>query len=115
MFLNFSRIDVSGNSLFAEVEDRRQVLMDKMKVITNKYNEAKRALNTKMAELNTLRAEKFKVNKKWEADMNDTLQENEDLLNKYKGRVFDLEKKLKAEIKKNEQVEETQLTEDSFK
>ncbi|XP_025986220.2 protein Spindly [Solenopsis invicta] len=103
-----------GNSLFAEVEDRRQVLMDKIKVITNKYNEVKRALNTKTAELSTLRAEKFKVTKQWEADMYDTLQENEDLLNKYKSRVFDLEKKLKAEMKKNEQMEETQFTENSF-
>ncbi|XP_036142659.1 protein Spindly [Monomorium pharaonis] len=102
-----------GNSLFAEVEDRRQMLMDKMKVMTNKYNETKRALNVKIAELNTLRAEKFKVTKKWEADMNDTLQEKEDLLNKYKSRIFDLEKKLKVEMKKNEQ-EEIQLTEDSF-
>ncbi|KAL0103024.1 hypothetical protein PUN28_018374 [Cardiocondyla obscurior] len=96
-----------GNSLFAEVEDRRQMLLDKMKVITNKYNEAKRALNTKLAEIKLLKEEKHAMAKKWESNMIDTLQENADLLNEYKKRIFELENKLKDEIKKN-QVEEIQ-------
>lgn len=103
-----------GNSLFAEVEDRRQMLLDKMKVLTNKYNEAKRALNTKMAEVKLLRAEKSAMAQKWEIDVIDTLQENADLLNEYKKRTFELENKLKLEMKKNNQMEETQFTDDSF-
>lgn len=107
--------NISGNSLFAEVEDRRQMLLDKMKVLTNKYNEAKRALNTKMAEVKLLRAEKSAMAQKWEIDVIDTLQENADLLNEYKKRTFELENKLKLEMKKNNQMEETQFTDDSFK
>lgn len=109
----FFIINVSGNSLFAEVEDRRQILVDKMKVLLNKYNETKQALNTTMAEVKLLRTER--MSRKWETDLIDTLQGKEDLLNKYKSRIFDLEKKLKIEMKKNEQVEETQIIDNSFK
>ncbi|KYN00058.1 PREDICTED: protein Spindly-like [Cyphomyrmex costatus] len=99
-----------GNSLFAEVEDRRQMLLDKMKVLSTKYNEAKQALDLKTSEIKFLRAEKIAISKKWETDIIDTLQENADLLDKYKNRIFDLESKLKAEMRKNDEVEETQST-----
>lgn len=91
------------------------MLLDKMKVLTNKYNDAKRALNTKMAEVKLLRAEKTAMAQKWEIDVIDTLQENADLLNEYKKRTFELETKLRTEIKKNNQMDEIQLTDDSFK
>lgn len=92
------------------------MLLDKMKVLSNKYNEAKQALNMKMTEVKLLRAEKVTMARKWETDAIDTLQENTDLLNKYKSRIFDLENKLKAEMKKNDQLEEIQSTDnDSFK
>lgn len=91
------------------------MLLDKMKMLTNKYNDAKRALNTKMAEVKLLRAEKTAMAQKWEIDVIDTLQENADLLNEYKKRTFELENKLRVEIKKNNQMEEIQPTEDSFK
>ncbi|XP_071561537.1 uncharacterized protein Spindly [Temnothorax nylanderi] len=103
-----------GNSLFAEVEDRRQLLLDKMKILTSKYNEVKRMLKTKMSEIKLLRAEKNAMARKWEIDVIDTLQENADLLNQYKRRIFELENKLKSEIIKNNQMEEMQSTDDSF-
>lgn len=106
---------VPGNSLFAEVEDRRQMLLDKMKVLQDKYNEAKSALNTKMSEIKILKAEKAAMIRKWETDTIDTLQENVNLLDKYKSRIFELENKLKIEIKRNNQTDEIQSIGDSFK
>lgn len=106
---------VTGNSLFAEVEDRRQMLLDKMNVLQDKYNEAKRALNKKLIEIKSLRAEKAAMVRKWETDAIDTLQENADLLDKYKSRIFELENKLKVEMKKNSQVEEVRFDGDNFK
>lgn len=86
-----------------------------MKVLTNKYNEAKRALNTKISEVKLLRTEKSLMARKWEVDMIDTLQENAHLLEQYKKRIFELENKLKVEIKKKNEMEETLLTDDGFK
>lgn len=106
---------ITGNSLFAEVEDRRQMLLDKMNVLQDKYNEAKRTLNKKTNEIKSLRAEKAAMVRKWETDAIDTLQENSDLLEKYKSRIFELENKLKIEMKKNTQAEEVQFTGDNFK
>ncbi|XP_014479562.1 PREDICTED: protein Spindly-like isoform X2 [Dinoponera quadriceps] len=103
-----------GNSLFAEVEDRRQMLLDKMNILQDKYNEAKRALNKKANEIKSLKVEKAAMIRKWETDAIDTLQENADLLEKYKSRIFELENKLKAEMKKNSQVEEVRFDDDSF-
>lgn len=85
-------------------------------MLSNKYNEAKQALNMKMTEVKLLRVEKVTMARKWETDVIDTLQENTDLLNKYKSRIFDLENKLKAEMKKKDQLEEIQSTDnDGFK
>ena len=106
---------VLGNSLFAEVEDRRQMLLDKMKTLSTKYNEAKQALDSKTCEIKLLRAEKIAISRKWETDIIDTLQENADLLVKYKSKIFDLENKLKAEMRKNDEIEETQSANDDFK
>ena len=106
---------ILGNSLFAEVEDRRQMLLDKMKMLSTKYNEAKQALDSRSSEIKLLRAEKIAISRKWETDIVDTLQENADLLVKYKSRIFDLENKLKVEMKKNDEMEETQFANDDFK
>ncbi|EFN79579.1 hypothetical protein EAI_01278 [Harpegnathos saltator] len=104
-----------GNSLFAEVEDRRQMLLDKMNVLQDKYNEAKRTLNKKINEIRTLKMEKAAMVRKWETDTIDALQENADLIDKYKSRIFELENKLKAEMKKNNQMEEIRSDDgDSF-
>lgn len=104
-----------GNSLFAEVEDRRQVLLDKMKALQCKYNETKRLLNVKTTEIDLLRAEKAAMVRKWETNVIDALQENVNLLDNYKSRIVDLENKLKIEINSNKQVEEIPSTNDNFK
>lgn len=114
--INLSKLDnAAGNSLFAEVEDQRQMLLDKMKALQNKYIEAKQILNTKMNEIKILRAEKAAMVRKWETDAVDTLQENTDLLDKYKSKLFELENKLKTEMKRNSQMIDEQSTNDSFK
>lgn len=71
-----------------------------MNELQDKYNEAKRTLNKKLIENKSLKAEKAAMVQKWETDVIDTLQENTDLLDKYKSKVFELENKLKDEIKK---------------
>lgn len=86
-----------------------------MKELQAKYKEAKRALNTKTKETQLLTAEKIVLIRKWETDVIDTQQENADLLQKYKSRIFDLENKLKIEIERNNQVEKIQSIDDSFK
>lgn len=106
---------VAGNSIFAEVEDRRQMLLDKMNVLQDKYKETKQALNKKTNEIKALRAEKAAMVRKWETDAIDALQENADLLDKYKSRIFELENKLKAEMKRNNQPEEVRFDGDNFK
>lgn len=101
--------------MFAEVEDRRQQLLDNMKAQQHKYNEMKRMLNVKITEIDLLRAEKAAMVKKWENDVIDTVQENANLLDKYKCRISDLEQKLKAEMKSNKEAEEVQSTNDNFR
>lgn len=101
--------------MFAEVEDRRQQLLDNMKAQQCKYNEMKRMLNLKIIEIDLLRAEKAAMVKKWENDAIDTVQENANLLDKYKCRISDLEHKLKAEMKSKREAEEAQSTNDNFR
>lgn len=91
------------------------MLLDQMKELQTKHKETKRALNTKMKENQLLTAEKVVLIRKWETDVIDTQQENADLLDKYKSRIFDLENKLKIEVERNNQVEKIQSTDDSFK
>lgn len=85
-----------------------------MKVLQEKYNEVKIALNKKTSEIKILKTEKASIIRKWETDTIDTLQENANLLHEYKTRIFELENKLKIEMKRNNQVEE-QTTDSSFK
>lgn len=100
--------------MFAEVEDRRKLLLDQLKALQCKNIDLKQALNTKANEVKLLRAEKNAMIRKWETDAIDTLQEKSDLLNNYKSRVLDLEKTLKAERKRTNQVEEVSCTEGGF-
>lgn len=104
-----------GNSLFAEVEDRRQILLDAMKALQCKYTEMKRKLNVKTIEIDLLRAEKATLIRKWDINVFDALQEDAHLLDKYKSRITDLENKLKIERNSNKQVEEIPSTNDNFK
>lgn len=92
----------TGNSLFAEVEDRRQNIMNKMNVLREKYTELKRIYKSQTAELKMLKAERVATFRKWENDTNYISTENEELFQKYKNRISDLESRLKCEIKKND-------------
>jgi len=106
LFVNFFSINnLTGNSLFAEVEDERKKLLDNLKSLQSKYQEAKQEINSKLIEIKTLKTEYSAMLKKWENREIDILQEKTDLLEMYKSRVFTLEAKLKAEIKKNDQKE----------
>lgn len=121
VFENFFINNLTGNSLFAEVEDERKKLLDNLKILQNKYQEAKHEISSKSVEIKVLKAENNAMLKKWESSEIDTLQEKANLLEMYKSRVFDLETKLKAEIRKNDQMEaekkgkEIKSAEDSFK
>ena len=91
-----------GNSLFAEVEDRRQNVLSKMNTLREKYAEAKRTCKAQMAEIKILRAKRVETLGQWKNDADRTTwSENDQLIQKYKDRISDLEGKLKSEIKKN--------------
>ena len=91
-----------GNSLFAEVEDRRQNVLGKMNTLREKYAEAKRMCKAQMAEIKILRAKRVETLGQWKNDADCTRwSENHQLIQKYKDRISDLEGKLNSEIKKN--------------
>ncbi|KAL2715863.1 spindle pole body component 110-like [Vespula squamosa] len=82
-----------GNSLFAEVEDRRQLAVNKVTILKKKYDELKQAYDIKTEEVKTLKTEKASILRKWDECVNIFSEDNE-LINKYKNRIRDLEKKL---------------------
>ncbi|KAF7404674.1 hypothetical protein HZH66_003580 [Vespula vulgaris] len=82
-----------GNSLFAEVEDRRQLAVNKVTILKKKYDELKQAYDIKAEEVRTLKTEKASILRKWNECVNIFSEDNE-LINKYKNRIRDLEKKL---------------------
>lgn len=73
-----------------------------MNVLHEKYVEIKRAYKSQIAKIKVLKAEHVATLRKWENDAGHTLSENEELMQKYKSRISDLENKLKTEIKKND-------------
>ncbi|XP_076166935.1 spindle apparatus coiled-coil protein 1 spindly isoform X2 [Ptiloglossa arizonensis] len=103
-----------GNSLFAEVEDRRQNVVNKVNVLHEKYIEVKRICKTQTAEIKMLKAELVSSHKKWENNTDHTLAENDELIQKYKKRISDLESKLKFEIKRNHDTRELNSNDISF-
>ncbi|XP_029042642.1 protein Spindly-like [Osmia bicornis bicornis] len=90
-----------GNSLFAEVEDRRRNVIDKMNTMREKYSEMKRLYKLQATEIKMLRAERIAALRKWENDAGDMSAMNDELIKKLKNRISDLENKLKLEIKNN--------------
>lgn len=84
---------IAGNSLFAEVEDRRQLAVNKVTILKKKYDELKQAYDIKAEEVRTLKTEKASILRKWNECVNIFSEDNE-LINKYKNRIRDLEKKL---------------------
>ncbi|XP_076669735.1 spindle apparatus coiled-coil protein 1 spindly [Andrena cerasifolii] len=96
-----------GNSLFAEVEDRRQNVLGKMNTLREKYAEAKRTCKAQMAEIKILRAKRVETLGQWKNDAGRTRwSENDQLIQKYKDRISDLEGKLKSEMKKTSDTKE---------
>ncbi|XP_012134667.2 spindle apparatus coiled-coil protein 1 spindly [Megachile rotundata] len=91
-----------GNSLFAEVDDRRRNVTDKMNALREKYTEIKRVCKSQATEIKMLRAERAAAYRKWENDADQVSAVNDELIQKYKNRISDLESKLKLEIKKND-------------
>lgn len=98
-----------GNSLFAEVEDRRQKILDNMSSMKTKYYEAKRVVDSKDREIQSLKIELAAVLRKFEDDTAETLQQNVSLSDKYKNRISELEIKLKHKIKVIKQLEEQKM------
>ncbi|XP_043501860.1 protein Spindly [Polistes fuscatus] len=97
-----------GNSLFAEVEDRYLLTLNKATAIKKKYDDLKRAYETKCKEINSFKIEKASLLKKWDECMN-TFSDDNELINRYKNRIRDLEKRL-SEI----QEVEKETNDDSF-
>jgi hypothetical protein len=50
-----------GNSLFAEVEDKRQSMESKLRIMANKYAQAKKLLSIKVADNNKLKVYIFSL------------------------------------------------------
>ena len=84
------------------MEDSRQNVLGKMNTLREKYAEAKRTCKAQMAEIKVLRSKRVETLGQWKSDAERArLSENEQLIQKYKDRISDLEGKLKSEIKKN--------------
>ncbi|XP_033218628.1 protein Spindly [Belonocnema kinseyi] len=94
-----------GNSLFAEVEDRRQVMMEKMNSMRASYHEMKRSFLSKENEIKVLKTERAALIRKWEDSAVEAVEQETALVDAYKSRIADLEKKLKEEQKKHKQLQ----------
>ncbi|KAI4499920.1 hypothetical protein M0802_004790 [Mischocyttarus mexicanus] len=94
-----------GNSLFDEVEDRRQYALNKATIIKKKYDDLKRVYDAKCKEITAFKIEKASLLKNWDEYVNAFTDDNE-LINRYKNRIRDLEKRLsetqEVEIKTND-------------
>ncbi|KAK3916024.1 Protein Spindly [Frankliniella fusca] len=57
-----------GNSLFAEVEDKRQDMLKKCSSLSRKYNEMKKDYGAKCAEISRLNMENLQLKRKWQEE-----------------------------------------------
>lgn len=73
-----------------------------MNTLREKYTEAKRTCKAQMAEIKMLKTERATTFTEWKNYTDHTLAMNDDLAQKYKHRISDLENKLKCEIKKKQ-------------
>jgi len=76
-----------GNSLFAEVEDKRQGMEAKMTILKNKYAQAKRIIGTKNAEISKLKSENCLMQRFWPDEEKKSKTENSKLLEEYRKRI----------------------------
>ena len=89
--------------MFAEVEDRRQMTMEKMNMMRTRYLEMKRSYFSKENEIKVLKTERAALIRKWEDASIDAVEQETKLIDAYKNRIADLENKLKEEQKKHKQ------------
>lgn len=84
------------------MEDRRQNVLGKMNTLREKYAEAIRTCKAQKAQIKILRAKRVETIGEWKNYEDRRIwSENDQLIQKYKDRISDLEGKLKSEIKKN--------------
>ena len=94
-----------GNSLFAEVEDRRQMMMEKMNTMRASYHEMKRSYLFKENEIKVLKTERAALIRKWEDSSIEAVEQESILIDAYKSRIANLEQKVKEEQKKHKQLQ----------
>ncbi|XP_034944949.1 protein Spindly-like [Chelonus insularis] len=97
-----------GNSVFAELEDRRQKVYKTMMTYKQTYHEIKRTLQVKNNEIKALQAEKAALLTTLQNDRDETIRENANLIEKYKETITEFKFKLEDQRKKF-QLLETQL------
>ncbi|VVC26173.1 Hypothetical protein CINCED_3A001291 [Cinara cedri] len=84
-----------GNSLFAEVDDKRQSLTTELEVIKEQYESLKKCLSKANYDNNQMKMEIMKLQKQLlETEKNDDLDKST-LIQSYKNRIFDLEFKIR--------------------
>lgn len=92
-------------------------MVNKMNALREKYAELKRTCKSQITEIKSLRTERVAILGKLENDARYTLTntENDELIQKYKSRISDLENKLKSEIKRNSDSKESNCSDASFR
>ncbi|KAK7601104.1 hypothetical protein V9T40_008545 [Parthenolecanium corni] len=79
-----------GNSLFAEVDDKRLTVSRELEAFKNKYKELKKSFLKKNAELKALEAENIELRKQWTSDQNAPYESMAALLESHKVRIQEL-------------------------
>lgn len=88
--------DSKGNSLFAEVDDRRVELQTTIKHMKTKYAEMKNEFSKLKKQVSTLRAENVKLRECWEADLSEATSDDQCSLKSLRVRIQALETMVKS-------------------
>ncbi|XP_046388268.1 protein Spindly [Ischnura elegans] len=80
-----------GNSLFAEVDDRRQLMKQQLVAEKNKNVGLKRAYKAKCSQVQHLQAQLTDVTRKWKEDAKDTISSQDSLIASLRSRIKELE------------------------
>lgn len=88
--------DSKGNSLFAEVDDRRVELQNTIKHMKTKYVEMKKEFSNLTRQVSALRAENVKLKECWEADLAAAESDDQCSINSYRARITALEAMVKS-------------------
>ncbi|XP_071454286.1 protein Spindly-B-like [Hetaerina americana] len=84
-------LSAKGNSLFAEVDDRRQLMKQQLLVEKNKIVGLKRAYKAKCSQVFQLQAQLTDVTRKWKEDATNTISSQDNLIESLRCRVKELE------------------------